>query len=176
MHRLSRLLILVASFAPQVAHAWQPTSTASTARAGEVVRVRTFERTSYRGTLELASSDLLVIRNTAGAQRTLRADMVRTIDARRVRPWGQRAWRGALVGAAIGFLVPAVTSLAKGKQGCAPPADGGTYLYCRKSYENIEETAAPLMILFGGIGFGVGAAVPWNQWQRVRIGTAGSPP
>jgi hypothetical protein len=66
-----------------------------------------------------------------------------------------------------------VHSLAKGKQVCDPPT---TYVYCEKSYENIEETAGPLMILFGGIGFGVGAAVPWNHWQRVRIGTAGSPP
>ena len=73
-----------------------------------------------RGTLELASPDLVVIRDGGGAQRTLRADMVRAIDARRVRPWGQRARRGALVGAAIGFLVPAVTSLAKGEAGVRP--------------------------------------------------------
>ncbi|MEK7240762.1 MAG: hypothetical protein AAB224_09245 [Gemmatimonadota bacterium] len=173
MHRLSRLLVFVAAFVPQVAHAWQPTPTASTARVGELVRVRTSGRTSFRGTLELASPDLVVIRDGGGAQRTLRADMVRAIDARRVRPWGQRARRGALVGAAIGFLVPAVTSLAKGKQGCAPPT---TYQYCEKSYENIEETAGPLMILFGGIGLGVGAAVPWNHWQRVNINAVGTPP
>ncbi len=177
MHRLSRLLVLVAAFAPQVAHAWQRTPTASTARVGELVRVRTSERTSYRGTLELAGPDSLVIKDAAGAQRTLRADIIRTIDARRVRPWGQRARRGALVGVAVGFLVPAVSSLLKGKQGCTIPLDPGwTYTYCEKSYENIEEPASILMILFGGVGFAVGATVPWNHWQRVRIGAAGSPP
>lgn len=174
MHRLSRLLVLVAAFAPQVAHAWQPTT--STARVGELVRVHTSERARFRGTLEFANPDSLIIKDAGGAQRTLRADIIRTIDARRVRPWGQRARRGALVGVAVGFLVPAVSSLLKGKQGCAPLAHGGTYAYCEKSYENIEEPASILMILFGGVGFGVGATVPWNHWRRVRIGAAGSPP
>lgn len=177
MHRLSRLLVLVAAFAPQAAHAWQRPPTATTTRVGELVRIRTTERTSFRGTLEFASPDSLVINDAAGAQRTLRADIIRTMHARRVRPWGQRARRGMLVGVAIGFLVPAVHSLAKGKQGCSTPLDPGwTYTYCKQSYENIEETASVLMILFGGVGFGVGAAVPWNHWQRVRIGAVGSLP
>lgn len=176
MRRVVPLLVLALVHAPLAAHAWQDTSPASAARIGDQVRVHTTGGAVVRGTLALVSSDLLVVADAEGSSRTVRSNLVRAVDARRVLPWRRRAMRGALVGATIGFLVPAVQSLARGKHVCETPPAGTTYTYCEKSYDIIDETASLGAVTFGILGFGVGAAVPWHHWKRVTFFASGSTP
>ena len=167
MRRISRLLVLAAAFTPLSAHAWQRTPPGSTARLGELVRVRTTDATEHRGTLAFASRDSLVLSATDSTRRALLTQLVTQIDARRVMPARQRALRGLVVGAAIGFLPAAISSLARGKhEQCVNVAPGTT---CDVSYDNIDETAGIPAVFLGLVGAGVGALVRWHHWQRVSL-------
>jgi len=167
MSRIVRLLVLAAAFTPHSAHAWQRTPPTSTARLGELVRVRTTDRAEHRGTLAFASRDSLVLTATDSTRRALLTQLITQIDARRVMPARQRALRGLVVGAAIGFLPAAIASLARGKhEQCVNVAPGST---CNVAYDNIDETAGLPAMLLGIIGAGVGTVVRWHHWQRVSL-------
>jgi hypothetical protein len=150
MSRVFRLLVLAAAFTPHSAHAWQRTPPTSTARLGELVRVRTTDRAEHRGTLAFASSDSLVLNAAAASRIAIPAPSVAQVDAFRRRPLWSRMFRGALIGAAIGVAIPLV-------------AEGGSH------WGRVVEVAPITGYLFGVIGSGIGVISRSRHWERVAL-------
>jgi len=150
MRRIIRLLVLAAAFTPQSAHAWQRTPPSSTARLGELVRVRTTDATEHRGTLAFASRDSVVISDGTGTRWVVPTPTLVLLTARRRMPTRTRMWRGALVGGAVAALIAVYSQLSADRE---RSAEGLPYLFV-------------ILPVPGAI---VGALLPLHHWERVTL-------
>lgn len=136
------------------------------------MKLRTTDGRLLRGTVRALASDSLSVALGDGAIASLAPSQVTTAWARRPVPIGTRTKRGALVGVALGFLIPAASSLAKGKvETCLPDGPHGEIPVprCTRAYHTIDEDAMGGMFFLGLIGTVVGLVVPYDGWARVTL-------
>ncbi len=150
MSRMFRLLVLAAAFTPHSAHAWQRTPPTSTARLGELVRVRTTAQPSRQGTLAYANRDSIIVSDGSGARWVVPTSTLVQLAARRRMPVRARMWRGALVGAAVATSIAILSELGSDR-------------------ERGREGLPFLFVIFPVPGAGIGALLPLRAWERVTL-------
>lgn len=149
MGRLHPLLILVAALVPQVVLARQRAPVASSARLGELVRVRDTDAKEHRGTLAFAARDSLIINDAAGRRTMVLTPAIVTASARRPMSRRARMARGALVGFAIGAAFPVGTAIKL------------------DDWTDVPQNVLFMGASFGAVGGVVGAISHWQHWERV---------
>jgi len=150
MRQLHALLILVAALAPRVALARQQMPLASTARLGELVRVRSTAQPARRGTLAYASRDSIIVNDDSGARWVVPTPTLVQLSARRPMPIRTRMWRGALVGAAVATSISILSELGSDR---ARGREGLPYLF----------------VIFPVQGAGIGALLRLHAWEPVTL-------
>jgi hypothetical protein len=159
MYRFAIMLVLLLITAESAA--------AQPVRSGDQVRLR---GAGVQGqfTVEGTTSDMLMVRDTAGVQSSIPLESLQKLKVLRGRRSGGR---GFLRGAGFGLGVGAVTG---GIIGFASGSDAPGIL----SFTASEKAAMMGIVLGGGgvvVGGLVGALAPGDDWERIQLGPSRGP-